>query len=268
MVQGIALVTVLNGLYRVFSDELTGRLIFNPWYSLAAAVALAVVVGVILFYFFQRALRRASGDLTTVSLQAHARSKVIPWDIHSRYDALLVGALLLAVLVGWGVGGVLSGQTVEYQGVELPVMFRYPVRWAVQSGGTGDLAIRDLSSSSSAKPVINVTSDKLRSQAELDFMVVERQTRDEQQYLLYTRTSQETTLEVAGHQGVQVGYRYVSESSSGPTVVRGVVTYVLVEGRLFEFRYEAVPTEFDQNWSAYQRLLGSVQFQGEAADNE
>jgi RsiW-degrading membrane proteinase PrsW (M82 family) len=268
MVQGLALVTVLNGLYQVLADELSGRLIFNPWYSLAVAAVLAVLVGTILFYFFQRALRRASGDLTTVSLQAHARSKIIPWDIHGRYDALLVGALLLALLVGLGVGGVLNGQTVPYQGNGLPVSFRYPARWAVQTGGTGGLDIRDLSSSNPFKPTIGVTSDKLRSQAGLDFLVVERQTRDEQQYLLYTRTSQEPGLVVDGRDGVQVDYRYVAEGSDGPAVVRGIVSYVLVEGRLFEFRYEAAPAEFDDHYAAYQRLLGSVQFRGEAADNE
>jgi RsiW-degrading membrane proteinase PrsW (M82 family) len=267
MAQGIALVTVLNGLYQVLSGELSGRLIFNPWYSLAAAAALAVLVGTILFYFFQRALRRASGDLTTVSLQVHARSKLIPWDIHARYDALLVGALLLGLLVGLGGGGVLSRQTVLYQGTGLPVSFRYPARWAVHAGGTGDLDIRDLSSSNPFKPIISVTSDKLRSQAELDFLVVERQTRDEQQYLLYTRISQEPGLLVDGYDGVQVEYRYVAESPNGPAVVRGVVSYVLAAGRLFEFRYEAAPSEYDENLVAYQRLLESVQFQGEAADN-
>jgi RsiW-degrading membrane proteinase PrsW (M82 family) len=267
MVQGLALVTVLNGLYHVLSDELSGRLIFNPWYSLAVAVALAVIVGAILFYFFRRALLRASGDLTTVSLQAHARSKLIPWDIHGRYDALLVGALLLALMVGWGVGGVLNAQTVPYHGTALPASFRYPVHWAVQAGGSGDLNIRDLSSSNSFKPIISVTSDKLRSQAELDFLVVERQTRDEQQYLLYTRFAEEPDLDVDGFDGVQVDYRYVAQRSDGPVVVRGVVSYVLVEGRLFEFRYEAAPAEFDKNLTAYQRLLESVQFQGEAADN-
>ena len=141
------------------------------------------------------------------------------------------------------------------------------VRWAVQAGGSGDLNIRDLSSSNSFKPIISVTSDKLRSQAELDFLVVERQTRDEQQYLLYTRLTEEPDLDVDGFDGVQVDYRYVAQRSDGPVVVRGVVSYVLVEGRLFEFRYEAAPAEFDKNLTAYQRLLESVQFQGEAADN-
>lgn len=266
MAQGLGIVTLLNGVYQVLRDELSSRLAFNPWYSLGAAFVLALVVGAVLFAVFRRALLRARGDLTTVSLQAHARSLEMPWDIHLRYDALLIGALVVALLVGLGTGIAVRGRAVVYDGEEMPVQFRYPARWAIQTGGSGEVTLRDLTAGGLFKPVLAVTNEKLRSEAPLDFLVVERLARIEQQDPFYTQLSRQEGMSVDGYPAIRVEYEYVAATANGPSVVRGVETYVLVGTRLYIFRYEAERGTFEEVLPRYEQLLKSVQFQAGAGE--
>jgi RsiW-degrading membrane proteinase PrsW (M82 family) len=259
MAQGLTVVTVVNGLYQVFGDELSSRLAFNPWYGLGVAVLVALVVGAVLFYFFRRALRRATGDLSTVSIQAHARSLDMPWDIHVRYDFLLIGALALALVVGFGAGLILREQVVAYEGDELPVEFVYPAGWAVQTEGAGGLTLRDLTSSAAFKTTIGVTGNKTRGDSSLDFLIAQRSAADEQS--MYTETGRQADITVSGYPALRVEYRYAAETASGPAVVQGLATYVLVEDRLYTFWYEADPRIYDDYLGRYDRLLRSLHFE-------
>jgi len=263
MAQGLAIVTVVNGIYQVASDELSRSLVFNPWYSLGAALVLALAVGVTLFYFFRRALRRATGELKTVSIQIHARSKDMPWDIHVRYDWLLIGALVVALVVSAGAGVIARGQTRAYDSADMAVVFRYPARWAVQTGGAASVSLIDLLGEGTFKPSLTVMTEKLRGETTLDFLVAERLTNHEHQNLLYSQTSRRDDLTVDGNPAIQVEYRYATEASGQPVVVNGIETYVLAGTRLYIFRYEAEPGSFERGQVQYSQLLRSVRFQAE-----
>ncbi len=261
LLRGLTIVTVVNGVYQVASDEVSRRLVFNPWYGLAVSAVLAVVVGVVLFAFFRRAMRRAVGDLKTVSLQVHARSKDMPWDIKVRYDWLLIGAFVLSLIAGFVPGVMARSRTVLYTGPELAVQFRYPAGWGVQSGETGGLALRDLSAQGTWKPTIRVIDDKLREGATLDFVVAEYVTSKERVNLVFAEIERTEGLTVDGQPAIRSDYRYVTETAAGPTVVRGIETYVQVGQRLYIFTYEAEPDAFEDALRAYERLLDSVQFE-------
>ncbi len=260
LAQGLAVVTVVNGIYQVASEELSRRLVFNPWYSLIVSVALAVIVGVVLFAFFRRALRRASGDLSTISIQAHARSKDMPWDIKVRYDWLLIGALLLALAVGLGAGVIMASRTIPYTGEEMTLDFRYPAGWAVESSDPGNLVLRDLNVQGVFKPIISMTDEKVRAGATLDLLVADWVASRERQDTLYTEIVRQTDLTVGGYPAVRTEYQYATATSAGPAVVMGIETYVLVGTRLYTFRYESEPAAFDTHLARYERLLRSVRF--------
>ncbi len=260
--EGLGLVTGVNAIYQVASNEFTSRLVFNPWYGLIVAVVLSILVVLVLFYFFRRALMRAVGDLTTISIQAHARSLKMPWDIKTRYDWVLLGALLLSLLVGLGVGAIVDARTAPYEGDALALTFDYPAGWAVQGGQTGGFAARDLSSAGIFNSQISVTDEKVRDNTNLDLLVVERVTQHALQDDLFTELDRQSGVEVGGYPAIRSEYQYSDQVAAGLAVVQGVDTYVLVESRLYVFTYQAGDGEFDSHVSRYDRLLRSVSFEG------
>jgi RsiW-degrading membrane proteinase PrsW (M82 family) len=262
LLEGLALVTVVNAIYQVASNELSSRLVFNPWYGLVMAAVLSILVVLVLFYFFRRALLRAVGDLTTVSIQAHARSLKLPWDIKLRYDWVLLGALLLSIVVGLGIGAIAGGQTVTYDGDALAMTFEYPAGWAVQSGQTGGFSARDLSSAGIFNTQITITDDKVRGNSALDLLVAGYVTQRALQDDLFAELDRQADVEVGGYPAIRSEHQYADQAAAGLAVVRGVDTYVLVESRLYVFTYEAGDDEFDLYLSHYDRLLRSVSFKG------
>jgi RsiW-degrading membrane proteinase PrsW (M82 family) len=261
MMTGLTIVTVVNGAYQVAQEEFARQLAFNPWYDLAVAAAIAVAVGVVLFAFFRRALRRAIGDLSTVSVQAHARSREMPWDIALRYDWLLVGAAGLALVVGVAAGAVARSTMLTYDTAQVPVTFRYPARWAVESG-EGRFSATDLSTAGVFKPTITVEADKVSPDASLDLLVAQRSVSQEQSFAFYTEVQQRSGVTVGGQPAIQVEYQYAAETSAGPAVVTGVETLVMVGDQLFILRYEAEPGAYAEGLPDYQRLLRSARFEG------
>jgi RsiW-degrading membrane proteinase PrsW (M82 family) len=260
--EGLGLVTLVNAIYQVASSEFTSRLVFNPWYGLGVAVVLSIVVVLVLFYFFRRALMRAVGDLTTISIQAHARSMKMPWDIKTRYDYVLLGALLLSLVVGLGVGAIADARMVPYQGDALALTFDYPARWAVEGGQTGGFAARDLSSAGIFNTQISITDEKVRDNSALDLLVADRITQRIVPGGLFSEIDRQPSVEVAGYPAIRSEYQYADQTTAGFAVVHGVDTYVLVESRLYVFTYQAASSDFDLHVGRYDRLLRSVSFKG------
>jgi RsiW-degrading membrane proteinase PrsW (M82 family) len=262
MVQGLVVVTFVNGLYQVASDEVSRRLAFNPWYSLAVALVLTVVVGLVLFAFFRRAQKRAVGDLQTISIQAHARSKDMPWDIRVRYDWLLIGAAAVALVVAVVTGIVQDARVVAYTGSSPAIRFRYPGGWAVQSPEGSSFIASNLSETGLFKPTIQIVEDKTRGTAALDLLVTEQVAADEAQKALYTEIARTTELEIDGYPSVRSEYQYAATAGGSPIVIHGITTYVLVDTRLYTFTYEAETEDFGAHLERYERLLRSVSFEG------
>lgn len=259
MIQGLAIVTIIDGLYYVISDELSRRFTFNPWYGLGAAFALAVVSGLVLFAFFRRAQLRSTGVLQTVSVQLHARSKEMPWDIHVRYDYVLIGALALALALGWAAGGIMASRTAAFTGDDLPADFRYPSGWAVERADSSSVTLRDLTGAGVSKPVIIVSRSKTRSSAALDLLVAQEVTAYSNQKSFYTEIERDEA-QVAGNTSIEVTYEYAASTASGPVVIRGVATYVLANSRLHILRYEAEKDTFLNGLARYQQVLRSIRF--------
>jgi RsiW-degrading membrane proteinase PrsW (M82 family) len=264
MLQGLAVVTIANGIYYITSDELARRLTFNPLYGLGAAALLAVVVGAVLFAFFRRAQLRATGALRTVSVQLHARSKKMPWDIHPRYDYLLIGALVLALSIGGITSWVMGSRTAPYSSSELGAEFRYPAGWAIENPNSSSIAFRDLTGPGVFKPAITITRAKARSGGALDLLVAQSTTEYSQQKTLYTEIGRTDDIRVAEADGIQIEYQYATTTAGGrPVIVQGTAIQLLVGARLYTFRYEAEASTFTSSLARYQQLLKTVRFASE-----
>lgn len=259
MIRGLAIVTVINGIYRVAANEFSATFTFNPWYSLLIALGLAIVVGAVLFAVFRRAILRATGALSTVSIQIHARSPQLIWDIHPRYDLLLIGALVLALGIGWGLLGGLDARHLTYTGDEISASFQYPTGWGIQTQATGEVTLRNPFAPGAFKPTLTVSETKTAAATSLDFIMGELVTGYEQTKTLFVEISREP-MTVDDHEAIQLEYRYACEIGGSPVVVYGAETYVLIENQLYIFRYEAEPDAFETGLAHYERLLESVRF--------
>jgi RsiW-degrading membrane proteinase PrsW (M82 family) len=261
MARGLLVAAVANGLYQTASQEVTRLgLGFNPWYGLGVAALLAAVVGGILFAMFQRAYQRATGALETVSIQIHARSKRMPWDIHVRYDLLLVGALIVGLSVGWGASAACSIGTMQYTSSELPVRFDYPSEWWQVRQGEGELAIQDARSQAAFKPTFSLTASKVRQGATLESLAHESALARENVEQLYHIDAREAGLQVDGLDAMRVRYTYVTQAGGAPQVVSGVETLVLHGNRLYTFRFESERDSFEQGLALYERIMQTVRF--------
>lgn len=260
--EGLGLVTAVNAIYQVASREFSSRLVFNPWYGLIVAVVISILVILVLFYFFKRALARSVGDLTTVSITAHARSMKMPWDIKVRYDWVLLGALALSLIVGLGIGSLAGSRTVPYTGDALSLDFEYPAGWAVQGGDTGGFVARDLSSTGVYNSQISITDEKVRDYESLDLLVAEKVTQRALSDDLFIELHRQTEYEVDGYPAIRSEYQNADQSAAGLAVVHGVDTYVLVESRVYVISFRADDAEFEDQLSQYDHLLRSVSFKG------
>lgn len=261
LASGLAIATVANGLYHTISDEVTLLgLSFRPGYALVVAGVLALGMGVVLFSMFRRAHRLASGEFVTITQQAQARSIDMPWDIAPRYDSVLFGALILALVVGWGVGLLIGGQTTAFKDADLPVTLSYPTSWAVE-GSTGGLFLVDLEAGAAFHPTFQMSASKVSTGAELENLARERVLRQEQQLDFYRVDSRGEGPAVGGQPTRRVFYSYVTLTNTGPVVVRGVDTLLLYQNRLYTFRYVVEADDFSESLGQYERILGTVRFE-------
>lgn len=257
LASGLAVVTVINGAYQTLQHELESRFAYNPFLDLAGAVVLAVVVGAVLFYFFRLAMRRAVGDLSTVSVQAHARDKDMPWDISVRYDWLLIGAFVLSLVVGLGSGIVTDNASQQYSG-DLPLRFSFPSGWAVQGGEVGNFTIRDLAGQGLYKPTVTIESTKSQGDISLDLSAAQRAGDLGSARTYFSQLGERTPTQIGGQEALQMEYEYATQVDAGPVVVHGIESYVKLGDRIYIFRYEAEPGAFEQSLPLYQKLLNSV----------
>lgn len=260
LASGLFIAALINALFHTVSTEVTSLgLSFQPTNALIVAGVLALILGLILFWLFRRAHRLAGGQLTTISQQADARSLDMPWDIAPRYDSVLVGALVLALLVGWGVGIALDEQQALYDDSALPVTLRYPASWAVQSSGSG-LLLTDLGSGTVFQPAFQMAANRVAPGSNLERLLQERVLRQEQQLDFYQAGLRTSGPTIGGEPSLRVFYSYVTATSSGPAVVRGVDTLLIHGDRLYAFRYLVEADEFDDSLEAYERILATVRF--------
>jgi protease PrsW len=260
---GLAVTTLINGIYQSAQREAENQFNYNVLLDLAGAVILALVVGAVLFYFFRLAMRRAVGDLNTVSIQAHARAKDMPWDIALRYDWLLAGAAILALVVGLGAGAVARSRTLTYSGDDLPLRFRYPAGWAAQGGNAGYFSIQDIQSGGLQKPSITLEEDKVDSETALDLLVAQRAVALQANRTFYVEPGEREELTIDGEQAFRRRYEYAMQMPNGgpPVVLWGIETYVRNGDKLYIIRYEAQPEHFNDDLPYYERLIRSLNIQ-------
>src|SRR5574341_9688 len=264
---GLGAVTIVNGLYQVARNELSAQLSYNPWVELVIAAALAAVAGASLILLFRRAMQRATGDLQTVSIQAHARDKEMPWDIALRYDGVIVLAALIALVVGVGAGLLARGRVAAYDGADLGVSLQYPARWSTESrGDSGHFAARDWTAGGVFKPSITLERTKIAesadSELELDRLAALEAIRLDETYLSFAEVEDRRTVDVNGQRGIQLRYQYATEDDGRPALRAGVVTLVSVGDYVYSIRYEAEPEHFETDLPDYETVLNTVRFTG------
>lgn len=261
MASGIGITTAINAIYQTAQRELEKSFSYNPLLDLAGAVVLAVVVGGVLFFIFRLAMRRAVGELNTVSIQAHARAKDMPWDIALRYDWLIIGGLILSLVTGVGALAWSRSQTVNYNAETMPLSFNYPAKWAVQGEESGAFVVRDFLLGGLYKPSLSVDTAKVEEESDLSIFSANRVVTLEGTRMYFTELSDAEETEVAGQSAIRRTYEYAWETPSGPVVLRGIETYVKSGGTVFIFAYEAERAVFDHDLPYYEQLLRSVRFQ-------
>jgi hypothetical protein len=66
---------------------------------------------------------------------------------------------------------------------------------------------------------------------------------------------------VGGQPTQRITYRYVTLTSGGPVVVRGVDTLLVYSDRLYVYRYVVEAPEFDDSVEQYESILNTVRYQ-------
>lgn len=258
---GLGIATLASGLYLTISREVTsGGLSFNPAMGLIVSGGLALVIGALLLNIFQQAHEHAAGTLTTVAQQAKARSLDMPWDIAPRYDTVLLTALIVALLVGFGVGLMVNNQTVDFASEQRPFTLSYPASWGAEEKNDGDLSVVNLASGDTFNPLVEVTSNKVAAGSAMDQLLTERSLTLEAQSDFFKEESRGNGPTVGGQPTEQLFYTYVTQTDSGPVVVRGVDTLLLFDEKLYTFRFVAEANTFAEHLDAYNRLLSTVAF--------
>lgn len=259
MLQGLAIVTVANAAYYVFSTEFSRQFGFSLWNGLLIAFALSVLLGGILFYVFRRATLRATGALQTVSLQISARSKDMPWDIHVRYDHVIIVAVLLPLILGTSLAIYLPNRQVQYTSDSLATRISYPASWSIQSETLGGLTLRNPRATAAFMPIMSVTEAKVRSNRTLEYEVADLLAISAGQLVLYNEIAREDVT-VNGEPAIQVSYQYAEDTGSGPAIIYGTKAFVMRDSRLYTFTLESHASDYAVNLAHYEQLLRSVQF--------
>jgi RsiW-degrading membrane proteinase PrsW (M82 family) len=263
MVAGLALVAVVNAVYFTISTEVSRSLSFNPWYSLIVSVLLAVIVGAVLFYFFRRALLRDTGQLLTVSEAVNARSPIMPWDIHIRYDYVLIAALALALTVGYGVDAVVEGRSRTMAASTIGATFRYPAAWSAAEAESGEWTAANLTRGGLIPPTLTVFDQKTAVDRGLEVTTLNLITALEEERVYFVELDRSTDLTVGGQPATQIVYQYATAAGGSPVIVTATETYLIVDERLLTFRYEADSRTYTEFYPAYEALLSSVELVGE-----
>lgn len=266
---GLTTAAVLNGVFAVLREEVSVRgLTYNPLYALLLAIGFTLVALVILFAIIRRARWRTAGQSNTRKVvESQTDSRPIPWETSLRYDAMVIGLVVLALGASLTLKSLVLGQRAIFTDPDAHLSLQYPASWAPYTEKGTLLSIRDLRSQSRFKAIFSVAVTDLESEAvrPVQEMVVPS-TVERGQELMGYRVLDIAETQIDGLEAAEITYTYVDHGvdshlqSALPVVVKAVDVLVIHQDRLYVFSFAAPAATFDQQSSTLDAILNSVDF--------
>ena len=198
-------------------------------------------------------------------MNRQSETKLIPWETVLRYDAFVIGWVVVVLVAGWALKTWVEGQATIFTDLDASLSLRYPASWTPQAKKGMLLSIRDLQSEGTFKAMFSVAVRELEPMAvEPVQELVEPFTEEKGQELTAYRVLEISETEVDGLEAARISYAYVDEPTEGPfqtslpVVVRGVDVLVTHGSNLYAFTFAAPVTTFSQQAEILEAILDSV----------
>lgn len=203
-------------------------------------------------------------------MEAKTESKPIPWERSFRYDAAVIGLIVVLLIAALGLKAWAMARASVVTRLDPSLSVRVPASWAARTEKGTLLSIRDLQSKGSFKVTFSVTATALDPAAlqpirQLAEVYAEARGED----LISFRLLDLNDTELDGLEAVKITYAYVESppgSSLGaglPVVVQGVDSLVIHANMLYVFTFAAPATSFSEQTATLDAILESVSFERE-----
>lgn len=266
---GLGLAAVSNGVFTHLRQEITVRgLAYNPLNAMLMAFGFVVLTLTILLVMMRRAERPSLTDVGVVEPSPHAYELDTPWEQSLRYDAMVIGLFVVALVGGWILKGTVEGARVPYSSRDGRLSLTYPASWTSFDEKETLLTIRNLRSEGPFKVALWVTTRDLPQDGDTSIReLITPYTVEKGEQLTGFRvlSIQERTL--ANLEAVEITYVYIDtpvDSGSQlaiPVVVKGVDVLNVHRDTLFVFTFVAPADLFSEEMKTLQALLSSVTFE-------
>ncbi len=203
-------------------------------------------------------------------MQAKSESKSIPWETSFRYDAAVIGLIVLLLIGALGLKAWAEARASVVTNLDPSLSVRVPASWSDQSEKGTLLSIRDLQSEGTFKVRFSVTAKELDPTALLPIQQlaeVYAEARGEE--LTSFRVLDISDADLDGLEAAEITYAYVASppgSSLGaglPVVVQGVDILVIHANKLYVLRFAAPASTFSNQRATLDAILESVSFERE-----
>ncbi len=195
---------------------------------------------------------------TTNKLRAEWSATYAEW--------LVILAVVVALVAGWGIKSYAENQTARYTAGGLSVS--YPVGWSASTTADGAMRFRDMRAGA-APPVFQVQSVRMAGASsvtqtlalEADALALSRA----QDMTAYRILETDDAATFRGQPALRVSYVYVLDEPDAfqqhlPTVMLGEDLLTYQQENVVVFSMQAAQDEFDQARSRFRALLESAQF--------
>ena len=253
---GVALVSVLNGLFFLIQGEVTTRgLEYRPWNGLIAAAVLAGASFGAVYFLMGRA--RARGDMGLV-----AETK----RYYLREDAPVLVLVLVFLLGGFAVRGDSLGATQPWSAPGIGLQADFPSGWIVTMPGADHVKASSRASGSAYRTRIEIRREPLTGDADLGTLAMGRAVRLANE-LPFFRQLEAEAVTVAGRQAMRIEFAFVADSHEAllmasplPVIVRAEEYLVLDGADVVRIRFTADNAEYAREARRLQRILETLRF--------
>lgn len=266
---GLTTAAVLNGVFAVLRQEVSVRgLSYDPLYALLLAIGFVAVALVILFAMIRRARwRTMSESKKRKAVGSQAESRLIDWETSLRYDAMVIGLVILAFGASLTLKSLVLGQRASFADPDSHVSLQYPASWVPYTEKGTLLSIRDLRSQGRFKVTFSLEVTDLEPEAirPVQEMVVPSTVERGQELMGYRVLEIDETL-IDGSEAAEITYTYVDYAveshlqSTLPVVVKAVDVLVIHQDKLYVLSFAAPAATFEEQSSTLDAILNSVDF--------
>ena len=200
-------------------------------------------------------------------MENKSKNSRIPWETSLRYDAWVLGLILLVFITALGLKSWVESKAIIFTDPDTDLSLSYPALWVSKAEKGTILSVQDLLSESVFKVKFSV--DAIALDLAEDTVVqdlIQPFIEERVQEIPSYRMLKTNDTEVAQLDGVMVWYTYIYDPEAGslqtylPTVVRGVDILVIREATLYIFSFAAPEESFSEYSMTLDAILRSVHF--------